>query len=202
LISGFPTSAISPSGVTWYGRVTNYPASPTLTFYNVPSAGAAPSNVVATYTGLPTAFDVLSNSDWFLNGTPGPAGSATAIAYLGRWLSTDLIRDTFDPSLYPASTTAHPVCGATNLGFPYWGTAAALAVSQGYYGGSTTTGGTVPSPSVTLDWYSALAHANAYNQAIYGFPDDDTCNFYASDFSVPTSGHSAGDQFVVTIHAF
>lgn len=198
VIGGFPV----PGGVTWYGRVTNYPVSPTLTFYNVPSTQSPqPSNVVATYTGLPTAFDALSNSNWFINGTPGPAGSVGDVGLIGRWLSTDLIRDTFDASLYPTSTQ-HPVCGSTNLNFPFWGNPTALAVSAGFYGGGTTSGGTVPTSSVVIDWYSALAHANAWNQAIYGFPDDDTCNFYASDFGVPTSGHTSGDKFVVTINPF
>jgi hypothetical protein len=201
VISSWATGFLSAPGVGYdtvanplYGRVSGPLTSPTLTFYAQPNMGLP---VIGSITGFPSTYDVFANAGVFTN---VPAGLSTVmqnnVLQIGRIVSVGLDRGTF-PSSTPS--LAQPVCQASAPGYPGWGNSAALAIANGFYGGPT------PPQGYPTNWYSAFAHANAYSQAVYGFADDDECNFYASNVGIPMMNGSVqpqGSRFVVTINPF
>jgi hypothetical protein len=177
-----------PQFGTAYGLVN--PTTNAFNFY----ASASTSSALVGSIPYPTTWDIFNNAGAFTTGATGTSG-----LYIGRALVTNIERGTLPvPSPLPNTwpTGPQPFCGGSD-----W---------VNFYGGAATMGGTIPTSSVTTNWYSALMHK--YGQVpistlpglAYAFPDDDECQgpingLYDPDYS---QSYTAGEQWSVTLNPF
>lgn len=179
-----------PGFNTVYGRYSGTCGTPsqTLTFYTQPNKGGT---VVpnATYVGVPSTSDAFMNAGYFRPAQPGDT--------IGRILAVGINRSTFTApqggalqSFTPVVSMTQPVCPATGT-----------QTSSPFYGGSATSGGLTLNSQVTTNWYSALAHTNAFANNVYGFADDDECKIYAPYINGPNTA-APGTYFQLTLEPF